>query len=812
MPEQTTNIAEIALQFDLRRKFSYPTVLVLGSRAGGLFRSKGLADAVQHFFESSQPLPTQDDPFAQAYHFFKQSGWGERSPSILTSFLRDVAITEADLSLAELIKLKLFHVVISTNSDDLLEAALMKIGIRRIFEFEVHVPEQGHTFDPGLPERQLHCQLIKAFGDLSVRPSHQIIKDKSYLDQHESLKKWLEKTLKEDVLAVGLDVNWDQEIIRTFLPSNNPVWFVHEKDLQEHQVVKSAFQGRLVKYITGVEGEYSTFFKELRQRLVPSIPPSEALINRTTELQAIEKAFAALDNQDLLQKTPVLTFHGIVGIGKTTLVQYVARRCEHEKKHYIRVDAQDVAGLARSIQDQVNRYSQIDALLTNYDNWLERSVIATRQLLKLGPAVILVDSLSTSEQMLWLGKLLKDIQLGNRLFMVLASNKRKLTFEAPDRQFSRHLWLSPLKLEAFDRESCYEYLSQPDLQLEAEVRDIIYDWTHGYPLALLVMKEAIANGLDPRNDTDRLTILTMLIERVIKQNILARVELERLNWFQRILGLLSFPRRSFFETIGKLIEQFAPDLRRESQLAYLTIPKEIDEATEVFSWDVAKAGNAVDSSVRNLFLLEYRLRHPEQYREIHRFLARLNAEQMQRATGIDRVRCLREYLYHLVCQGEGAPFVHQIEQAIWPIMQTAPESLVDFYDEVMQDRELQEVFGSHSEAILSCIHKIQAFINQQFASKTSGRDRIHFLHVFLNHLMHILEVHTLPQELTERVSQLVQQPASENVQTLYEDLLKQSNFSALLQFDMQRSSEEPGSQSLSPEQDQPLPQEQSPEG
>lgn len=808
---ERTNIAEIALHFDLKRKSSHPTVLVLGSRAGGLFRSQELAGAVQRFFGHNQPVSSQEDPFEVAYHFFEQARSGKSwLPHLLKRFLQDVRVAEADLSLAELIKQRLFRVVISTNIDGLLEEALDRAGLRRIFEFEVLVPKQGADFDPDPPEHQVRCQLIKAFGDLSDLSSHEIIKDKSYLDNHPSWKAWLEKTLKGDVLAVGLDVNWDQEIIRAFSSSKNALWFVHEKDLQDHQVVKRAFHERQVKYIAGEEGVCGTFFQELRQRLAPSLPPispRETLINRSAELQEIDKAFASLVDQDMFQKTPVLTFYGIGGIGKTALVQYVARRCQYEKMPFIRVDAQDIAGLARSIQEQVSRYSQIDTLLTNYDNWLDRSVIVTSQLLRQGPAVILVDALSTSEQMIWLGNLLKDVHVVNRIFVILTSNKRKLTFEVPDRQFSRRLRILPLVLKALDRESCYEYLSQPDLQLEADVRDIVYEWTHGYPLALLVMKDAIASGLDPRKDEDRLSILAQLVERVITQKILARVESERVARFQRILGLLSFPRRSSLDTIGKLIERFAPDLRRESRSAYLTIPKEIDEVTEVFSWDALRAGYAVDSSVRNLFLLEYRVRQPEQYRAIHHFLVQLNEEQIGITTGIDRVRCLREYLYHLVCLGEDAPLVRQLELALWPFIQQTPEELPQFYDEVIQDEELQEACGQHREVIFSCIHKALAIVNQQFASETSGAARIHFLHVFLSHLMQIQEVQTLPFALTARLSDLVQQPASEQVVGLYQDLLAQSSFAALLQFTVQRSAEPSAQQSapgqeLAPEQEE----------
>ncbi len=424
----------------------------------------------------------------------------------------------------------------------------------------------------------------------------------------------------------------------------------------------------------------------------------------------------------------------------------------------------------------------MDTLLKNFDDGFNRSVIATSQLLRLGPAVIMVDALSTSEQMIWLSNLLKNIQMVNRLFLIVTSSKQKLTFEAPDRQFSRRLRISSVVLKALDRESCYEYLSQPDLQLEADVRDIIYEWTHGYPLALLVMKETIARGLDLRKDADRLSMLATLIERVITRNILARVEPGRQPWFQRILGLLSFPRRSALDMIGKLVEQFSPDLRRENALAYVTIPREIDEYADVFSWDALRTGYAVDSAVRHLFLLEYRVRKPEQYRAIHRFLAQLNANQLPMATGSDRLRCLREYLYHLVCQGEGAPFVVQLELAFQPFLQETPAELLQFYEEVIQDEELKEACGQHREVVFSCIHKALAIVNQQFAEETNGEARIRFLHAFLDHLRHIQETAALPPVLLARITELVQQPASEQVVALYQELLALSNFSALLQF------------------------------
>jgi hypothetical protein len=786
-PEQTT-IEEIARQLALRRQISFPTVLFLGSRAGGLFRSQALAETVRDF----PGLPPAQDQFATAYHFFERLGSGEEElRSLLRDFLRAVAVSNADLSVAQLIKQNLFHTVVSTNIDSLLERALDKVGIQRIFEFEVVIPERDRErgFNVGPADRQLYCRIIKSFGDLSVRSSYQIGGHKRDLESGEALREWLEFTLKGDVLVVGFDVLWDQEIARAFLPSTNPLWFIHEEVLLDHQLIRTMFDGRPVKYIAGPEGSYDAFFRAICQRLIPnavSAPQSKELVNRNAELQVIDEAFTTLTDPDNVLKTPVLAFHGIGGIGKTAIVQHVARRCENEHLPYIHVEAEDIPGLARAIQQQVNKYHDVDSLLQNDDNSLERSKIATRELLKQGAAVMLVDSLNTTEQMKWLGDLLKDIHRGNRLFVVLAG-KRKFAFE-PDRPFIRQLKFRSYELAPLDRESSREYLSQ----LEEDVREIVYEWTRGYPLAMQVMKEAIARGLDINQAQDRLSILATLIERVIVQKVLARVDGEQRSWYQSMLGLLSFPRRFYIETMRSLIERFAPELQPASQLAYLLVPRKISEETEVLDWNSIQTGFSVSSPVRNLFLLDFRVRQPEKYRDIHAFLARLNYAQIQseHVRDVDLPRWLKEYIYHLACLGNAATLIEQISHAILPVIQKAPQTLINFYEEFTQDADLQEALGSSKDEVLFLIHKVQAFIHQQFADATTGTDRIEFLRFFFIHLRQMREAYMLPHALRERISLAVQLPVSEGLFELYQELLAQKLFSALFNFGVQGADEQ----------------------
>jgi hypothetical protein len=700
---------EIAKLLARRKTSFHPTVLFLGSRAGGLFRSQALLDSMQGFSRHNLTTLPQQDMFTQSYQFLSglQSGESELH-SHLKSFLRDVACSEADRYLAELIRQRLFSIIVSTNIDDLLEQALSKTGMRKPFDFDIVLPENADDLELDYSEPRLYCRIIKPFGDLATRP-YKLVKRNGYLDGNARFKKLLEDTLARDILVVGLDATWDEEIIRAFLPKANSLWFVNEETLLDHPLISRIFQGRQqVRYITGPQGAYEAFFKALHSHLIstaPDLSSTEHFVNRVAELKHIDNAFATLFDQDHLLKTRILAFHGIEGIGKTTMLQQIKQRCDREHLPYIHADAQqDIPGFSRTIVEQVHRYQNMHALLNHNGDWLNLSIIATRELLKLGPAVMLVDSLdpAKTEQLKWIETLLKNILLGNKLFVVLTS-KRKPIF-AQERSVANSVTF--LELQPLNRDSCQEYFSTPNLQLEAEVRDAVFEWTHGYPLAMQVMRQSIAAGLDPRKEEDRQGMLADIIEQVINQKVLARPSPDKRAWCHTILRLLSVPRRFSLLIIRRLVERFAPEYRRESGLAYLVIPKEINEATDALPWNVLRAGYAVDPSVRNIFLLELKIQQTEMYYSIHDFLAQINYDSMVETTGLDRIRALREYLYHLVCKKNDADVLEQIQRAIQQTTEGSPETFLHFSEEFMQDEELQEALGTYKNATITFIHTI----------------------------------------------------------------------------------------------------------
>src|SRR5579859_2423022 len=160
------DIEEMAKLLKIRKNSHHPTVLLLGARAGRLFRSEQFYEDLQFFSNVNFHGLPRIKQFKECYTILTSSKFSEWDLySILQAPLKDIGTINADICLASLIKHKYFDEIISTNIDDVLEGALDQTEMRQGRDYEV----MRIGLDTAYYERSNPCRIIKPFGDLVSR-------------------------------------------------------------------------------------------------------------------------------------------------------------------------------------------------------------------------------------------------------------------------------------------------------------------------------------------------------------------------------------------------------------------------------------------------------------------------------------------------------------------------------------------------------------------------------------------------------------------------------------------------------------------
>ena len=362
-------------------------------------------------------------------------------------------------------------------------------------------------------------------------------------------------------------------------------------------------------------------------------------VNRDEELTLIESSVDTLCDRSHLLRTPIIEIYGVDGIGKTTLLKMVQEKCKDKPLKCI-------------WEDQSTSYS---------------FVRRPKELLKeKEPVVVLLDALDAAneDQLPEIEAGLSDLAENTNIFFVMASRK----LEKFDNTRSLMRKLTPVPLKPFNREICEVYFNNVERDIKPEIRNAIYEWTRGYPLAMDIMVQAILeNNLNPGIEQDRKRLISILTTKVIHRSILSKS-----NDYSRdqiILSLLSVPRRFNLAIMQDIIETFAPpDYKLENSLAYIALPDKINQVTNALSWSMRRGGYRIDEPIRNIFLLQLKIARPHDFITINRFLAQLNERFAKEVSGPDRGRYLREYFYHLANSGEvtnlSAILVEHLEQLL----------------------------------------------------------------------------------------------------------------------------------------------------
>lgn len=423
-------------------------------------------------------------------------------------------------------------------------------------------------------------------------------------------------------------------------------------------------------------------------------------VNREKELNLIEDAVQALLDRHRLLRTPVIEIYGVGGMGKTALLKQVEQYCDHNNLPCIFLDIRHI-----SVNLEYDLIAQISQHLQSQQAIAEQSVISVAHtLLRESSAVMIFDAVDAAspEQLDLLQSLLYEFIDKEKLFFIFAS-KKALPSLQKEQSVARKLTLLPL--QSLSREHCEHFLTSEATQFGVETRNLIFEWTKGYPLAMNVMIAAINSGLDAHSEQGKTQILEKLKKEVIDQEILGDIETTKRAYYYSALQLFSLPRRFSIVIMQDLIEAFSPELRRDGVLAYLSLPRNICDTTNVMHWNMVRAGYAVDAPIRTLLLLILKQEQPDLYFAIHLFLARKNLELAQKVSGSDRVRCLHEYLYHLA-QGQTLS-----EQSLAEVAETVsretPEVFVQFSEELAQDYELREALGQQLPVVEAAIRRYQ---------------------------------------------------------------------------------------------------------
>ena len=95
----------------------------------------------------------------------------------------------------------------------------------------------------------------------------------------------------------------------------------------------------------------------------------------------------------------------------------------------------------------------------------------------------------------------------------------------------------------------------------------------------------------------------------------------------------------------------------------------------------------------------------QEYFAVHNFLAQLNQQMTSEATGQDRVRYMREYLYHLASNPTIVDQSQRIMEATESVLKEPPVILQPFIEEFAQDQELQEALGPHLATVEQVIEE-----------------------------------------------------------------------------------------------------------
>lgn len=167
-------------------------------------------------------------------------------------------------SLADLVKGGYFHIILTTNWEQLLEDALFSSGLRGS-EFQVVIPSVllQKACKQALETPNPPIKIVKLHGDLGWRIFAWLDAEKKRYTRNVASR--LAQFLKQDIVVVGSSLQ-DPDILKRLAKGSASLWHVSPHGLDE-SVVRE-LKKRELHQITGKLGRFDNFFGKLRSELL----------------------------------------------------------------------------------------------------------------------------------------------------------------------------------------------------------------------------------------------------------------------------------------------------------------------------------------------------------------------------------------------------------------------------------------------------------------------------------------------------------------------------------------------------------------
>ena len=705
------DISQMAHFLKTRQKNETSTTLLLGAKVGKLFRNQDFYETLKPFSPSGKAafnaLPSLKQ-FQECYHILNKPLIQPNDLHlILLRSLQNLSIEASDLILADLIKAKFFNPIVTTNIDATIERSLEMAGLKRMSDFDIF---QAHTQSSATQRIPFEAkmQIVKVFGDLITRDY--VLKQRSkYIDDNPDLQEVIEVASRRNILMVGMDPVWDEGLLTRFSPKQGfSLCYVNDARPPEGTAFSRLLEENQAYFIAQDEEMYKSFFQILHWHITEDAPDVYTLLVVTElheqELQFIEYAFAALVNNQPLRSLMFVNYFGVDGIGKTSLLQEIKLRCGKRGIASVMVDAsQQTGGIWRDLLAQLKGYQNAPLPVLDLPDieLYTLAINALKEYLATRPLVLLLDSVDTQDavQVAQIERMLGEL-LGNSNFLTIIASKQKISFNNKP-ALTRNL--KPFQLKPFDRAGSDIYLNRIGHDLAASDRERIFELTHGYPLAMTVMTQAIlGDRLNPQIPEHRSRLFATLWNLVIDKKIFANMESEERDWCRAHISLLSLPRRFNMTLLKELLLRFEPTLASRNPLEnWGRLLNQIPRKTGIMDWDDRRDGYTVAEPVRNLFFQRCQLEQPERFHQINSFLSEHNLRHARRGN----MKAWREYLYHCAFTLQAQDLSDAIQRMVKPVRNATLDARIQLLEEVARDDELKEVLGDSFGFLTSLINE-----------------------------------------------------------------------------------------------------------